>query len=309
MFVIIEFLYLRYKVVLSLEIKYLKHNQIDKQKWDSAIENSQNALVYALSWFLNIMSPEWDALIFGNYDLVMPLTHRKRLGIKYLYQPVFIQQLGIFFTKDISKETVRYFIDETKINFKFIDIQLNFANPKLETESFILRNTQLIDISKSYDDLLKSYSKNHKKNLKKINESGLVINSKGNSSDFIDLISNMFVKKGVDEITQINISNLKRIIDYCFEKGLGELYFGYLGDELCASAFFLKWGKRVILYTALNELGRNAGAMFGLIDKYLNENSGQDLLFDFAGSNIPGVKYRNLGFGAENEIYYRVKIN
>lgn len=71
--------------------------------------------------------------------------------------------------------------------------------------------------------------------------------------------------------------------------------------------FFLKWGKRVILHTALNELGRKAGAMFGLIDKYLQENSGQDLQFDFAGSNIPGVKYRNLGFGAKNEIYYRVK--
>jgi hypothetical protein len=292
-----------------LEIKYLKHNQLDKQKWNSAIENSKNALVYALSWFLDIMSPEWEALIYGDYDIVMPLTLRKKLKIKYLYQPVFIQQLGIFSSKDISKETVQGFIAETEKHFKYIDIQLNCANPNIESELFILRNTQLIDISKSYEDLFKNYSKNHKKNLRKINESGLVINSTGQSSDFIDLISEMFVKKGVDEITQIDNSNLKLIIDNCLEKNLGEFYFGYIDDKLCASAFFLKWGKRVILYTALNEIGRKAGAMFGIIDKYLQENASQDLVFDFAGSNIPGVKYRNLGFGAENEIYFRVKIN
>lgn len=292
-----------------MEIKYLKHNQIDKQKWDSAIENSKNALVYALSWFLDIMSSEWEALVCGDYDIVMPLTLRKKLNVKYLYQPVFIQQLGIFSAKEISKETVQSFIAEIEKHFKYIDIQLNCANPSVETESFILRNTQLIDISKLYEDLFKNYSKNHRKNLKKINVSGLEINSKGNSSDFTDLISEMFVKKGVEEITQIDISNLKLIVDNCLEKKLGELYFGYIDDKLCASAFFLKWGKRVILHTALSELGRKAGAMFGLIDKYLQENSGQDLQFDFAGSNIPGVKYRNLGFGAKNKIYYRLKIN
>ena len=292
-----------------MEIKYLKHNQIDKLKWDSAVENSKNTLVYALSWFLDIVSPKWDALVFGDYELLMPLPWKSKLGIKYLYQPTFIQQLGLFSNIDINHESIKSFILEVEKHFKIADIQLNFANPKLETGKFILRNTQLIDISKSYDDLLNKYVKNHKKNLKKINESGLRINSKGMSFDFIDLLGNMFVKKGVNEITKSDISKLKHVIDLSIEKGFGEFYFGYLDDKLCASAFFLKWGKRVIVYTALNDLGRTAGAMFGLIDKYLKENSGQDLQFDFAGSNIPGVKYRNLGFGARNEIYYQVKIN
>lgn len=292
-----------------MEIRYLKHNQINKQKWDFAIENSQNGLVYALSWYLDIVSPQWDALVVGDYEIVMPLTYRSKLGIKYLYQAVFIQQLGIFYIKDITQEIVQDFIAEAKKHFKFIEIQLNYANPKLNDESFISRNTQLINISKSYDELFSNYSKNHIKNLKKNRASGLIINSNGQSCDFIDLTSKMFIKKGVAEIKQIDLENLKRVIDYSMNNGLGQFYFGYLNDKLCASAFFLKWEKRVIIFTALNDLGRDAGAMFGLIDKYLKENSGQDLLFDFAGSNIPGVKYRNLGFGAENEIYYRVKIN
>ncbi len=295
--------------IVSLEIKYLKHNQIDKQKWDSAIEKAENGLVYAFSWYLDIVSSGWEALVYGDYEVVMPLTYRNKLGIKYLYQPVFIQQLGIFSNKDITREIVQNFITEAEKNFKFIEIQLNYANPELNDESFVLRNTQLIDISKPYNELLSCYSKNHKKNLQKISESGLIINSNGNNTDFIDLMSKMFIKKGVAEINQIDLENLKQVIDYSLDNNFGEFYSGYLDDKLCAMAFLLKWKKRVIVYTALNDSGREVGAMFGLIDKYLQENSGQELLFDFAGSNIPGVKYRNLGFGARNEVYYRVKMN
>ena len=33
------------------------------------------------------------------------------------------------------------------------------------------------------------------------------------------------------------------------------------------------------------------------------------VILDFAGSNIPGVAYMNIGFGAEVKNYYSVKIN
>lgn len=292
-----------------MKLTYLKHYQIDKEKWDFAVENSHNGLVYALSWFLDIVSPEWDALIVGDYEYLMPLTYRNKLGVQYLYQPIFIQQLGIFSKNNISKEIVESFITEIEKNFKFVDIQLNYANPKAGGDEFILRNTQIITISLPYETLYANYKKNHKKNLQKVSDSGLIINSEGNSSDFINLQSKMFINKGVEEIKLSDMEKLQKVIDYSMNLGLSEFYFGYLGGELCASAFFLKWQKRIIVYTALNEKGREIGAMFGLIDKYLKENAGQDFIFDFAGSNIPGVKYRNLGFGAQNEIYYRVKIN
>lgn len=290
-----------------MKILYFNHQQIDKQKWDSVIENSQNGLVYALSWFLDIISPNWDALVYGDYEIVMPLTWRNKLGVKYLYQPVFLQQLGIFSKKEITPEIVKNFISEIEKHFKFVDIQLNYANPKFDSDSFILRNTQLIDIVKPYDELFKNYKKNHRKNLQKLADTDFIINSDGTSSDYANLALHMFNQKSVDEITEREIDDLQKIMDLCTEKGLGELYFGRISETICAAAFFLKWEKRVIVYTAMNDEGRKVGAMFGIIDKYIRENAGKDLLFDFAGSNIPGVKYRNLGFGARNEIYYRVK--
>jgi hypothetical protein len=62
----------------------------------NAIARSFNGIVYAYSWYLDIVSPGWDALVKDDYKSVMPLTWRKKYGIKYLYQPFFTQQLGVF---------------------------------------------------------------------------------------------------------------------------------------------------------------------------------------------------------------------
>ena len=292
-----------------MEIKYLKHNQIVKQKWDSTIENAKNGLVYALSWYLDIVSPNWDALVVGDYEIVMPLTFKTKYGIKYLYQPVFTQHLGIFSIEEITVKQVESFVNKIAENYKFVDIQLNSANPVLNNKFFELRDTQIVDISKLYNEIFSNYSKSLKINLQKVFDSELIINSIGNSSDFIKLMRKMFDTKKVDGICLNDYKNLEKIINTSYNKNLGQFYFGYLNEELCAAAFFLKWNNRTILFTALNGKGREVGAMFGIIDRYILENAGRNLILDFAGSNITGVKYRNLGFGAKNITYYAFKLN
>jgi len=292
-----------------VEINYLQHSQIDKQKWDSTITNSPNGLVYALSWFLDIVSPNWDALILGDYEMLMPLPHKKKYGISYLFQPVFVQQLGVFSKDDITIGHVQHFINSLFTNFKFVDIQLNSSNPGLNQSGFKIRETQLIDISKPYVELYSNYSKSQKLNLHKFNESGIKLVIRENSSDFLDLMQEMFYSKRIKGIRRDNFQYLKKVIDFSLDQESGQIYITYLENEICAAAYFLKWKNRVILYSAMNNKGRKISAMFGIIDKYFQENAGKDLTFDFAGSNIPGVKYRNMGFGATNEVYYKVKVN
>jgi hypothetical protein len=47
-------------------------------------------------WHLDRTAVVWDALVWGDYEFVMPLPVRKKWGIQYVYQPLFCQQLGIF---------------------------------------------------------------------------------------------------------------------------------------------------------------------------------------------------------------------
>ena len=55
-------------------IKYLEHEEIDLKKWDATIDASPNGMVYAKSWYLDIVSPGWEGLVNEDYNAVFPLT-------------------------------------------------------------------------------------------------------------------------------------------------------------------------------------------------------------------------------------------
>ena len=93
-----------------MAIIHLKHNQIDIAKWDECIDHSTNRMVYARSWFLDIVCTGWEALVAADYETVMPLTTGNKYGINYLYQPFFTQQLGIFSKKETDQKLEEEFL-------------------------------------------------------------------------------------------------------------------------------------------------------------------------------------------------------
>ncbi|MFH1005014.1 MAG: hypothetical protein V1781_05925 [Bacteroidota bacterium] len=109
-------------------INYISHSHINKKTWDECIEHSQNSLIYAYSWYLDIVCPNWEALVEGDYESVMPLTWEKKYGIRYLFQPYFTQQLGIFSKNKLEKKTIEKFLLSIPTYYKFIEINLNTQN-------------------------------------------------------------------------------------------------------------------------------------------------------------------------------------
>ena len=86
-------------------IRFIKNTIIDKIKWDLCIEGSVNRTHYALSWYLDIVADKWDAVVYGDYELIFPVTYKNLVPfistVKIIYQPMFCQQLG-FFSNDID---------------------------------------------------------------------------------------------------------------------------------------------------------------------------------------------------------------
>ena len=109
-------------------IRYLTHKQIDKEQWDRCVLQSVNSLVYGLSWYLDLASPGWDALVEDDYQSVFPLTHKRKFSIPYLAQPFFTQQLGLFTTGLLSQDLVTHFLHTIPTKFKLVEIHLNGMN-------------------------------------------------------------------------------------------------------------------------------------------------------------------------------------
>lgn len=292
----------------DFELQYIRHENIDSEKWNQCIDNAPNCRVYCYDWHLDRTAIIWDALIWGDYEFVMPLPFRKKLGIKYLYQPLFSQQLGIFPNPpDTIKE--QFFIALTKA-FRYSDFQLNAANNIISTTleiEFSPRKNYLLNLNKEYQQLSNLFSKNTKRNLAKANKNGLILIRGIRLEEYLEFKQ----KNLITTLGRKEIGSLKSLIAFGQYKGFGEIHGVYSAEnKLCAAVYFCRWKDRVIyLNAASNELGKELRGMYFLIDNFLKNNAGQNLTLDFEGSMIPGVERFYHGFGAAPETYFQLNFN
>lgn len=292
-------------------IQYLKHSQINKEKWDDCIVNSHNGIIYAYSDYLDIVSPGWEALIEGDYKKVMPLTRNKKYGIEYLYQPYLAQQLGVFSDEEISEAAVLKFLNAIPSKFKFIDIRLNQFN-KVKSDDFKITEsiTCELDLNSSYEIISKKYAENTKRNIKKAWQNELVIQKGNRVKELIEIFKKTrgFQLKKIKE----NVYHtLELLINNCIQKKSGEVWeVTNKENKLIAGAFFIKSNAKVIfIFSSADNEAKEKGAMFLLIDRFIYANSNTNLTLDFEGSNLPDLARFYKGFSAKECVYLQVKKN
>lgn len=293
---------------MSNQIKYIKHTDIDSEKWAQCIENAENSRIYANIWHLDRTAIVWDALVYGDYEFVLPLPVRKKFGFSYIYQPLFCQQLGIFPepTAFIAAEFYKLLFDK----FRYVDIHLNARNPSIQKKEeldFLPRHNYLLDLQYNYKSLERSYSTNTKRNIAKTDKNNLQYISGIRLEDYL-AFKNANLN---DKVSKKNIEKLKSIIAFGQYKGIGEIYGVYnTENEMCAAVYFCRWKNRVIyLNAATSEKGKKLGAMYFLVDNFIRANAERNLMLDFEGSMIPGVARFYSGFGATPETYFQLKFN
>lgn len=292
----------------TANLRYIQHGEIDFKKWNRCIDNAPNCRVYAYDWHLDRTAVEWDALVWRDYEFVMPLPFRKKFGVRYLYQPLFTQQMGIFPTP--QENIAKRFYTELFKRFHYSDLQINAENPEfsnLDNLEFVPRKNYLLHIQTNYKTLSSAFSTNTKRNLAKANKNNLHLVAGIRLEDYMNFkIKNLPVKLNKHEINSI-----RSLIALGQYKGFGEIYGVYTADNnLCAAVYFCRWKNRVIyLNAASNKQGKELRGMYFLVDQFLKTNAGKNMLLDFEGSMIPGVARFYEGFGAAPETYFQLKFN
>ncbi|MEI6681974.1 MAG: hypothetical protein WCO44_05070 [Bacteroidota bacterium] len=292
-------------------IQYLRHTEIDKPRWDECISNAVNGRVYGYSWYLDVVCPGWEALAEEDYSSVFPLTHNRKWGIRYLYQPYFTQQLGLFSRTTAGAADAERFIAAIPPAFRFAEIQLNAMN-NLPVERFNVtqRVNHELSIAQEYATISGRYAQNTKRNIRKAAETGLSTSREITTKALVELFRVNFGKKE-GKLLPAHYAIISNLINYCLEHRLG--YISGVSDNrgtLCAAAFFLfDHGHVCFLFAASAPRARENGAMFRLIDHFLAENAGKYDILDFEGGNDPNLGRFYKGFGAEEVTYPAVRIN
>ena len=285
-------------------IRYLLHQDINKERWDACVSASMTPLVYGLSWYLDITSPNWEGLVLNDYQAVMPLPFRRKWGMNYSFQPPFSQQLGVFGQEDANE-----FLMAIPKHFKLIDQQLNYGNIASGFTTKAKPNL-VLDLNFNYDELKKAYSNNTIRNIRKAEKNELIHETTSSPDKIISLFKS-YRGKSIATLSENDYHTLRKICNYALLNGILEI--STVKDRngaLQAGAVFLKslhgW---IFLFSATHPDGRNSGAMSSLIDRFIAAHAEEPTILDFEGSSDPDLYRFYQSFGSKESVYLQLRIN
>jgi hypothetical protein len=290
-------------------IQYLTYNQIDRAKWDSCVDRAANGLIYAYAIYLDSMADHWEALILNDYEAVMPLTWRKKYGIYYLYQPFLTACLGVF-GNNIDAAIVTEFLESVPRKFKYWDIYLNYAN------RFHLKNFELYDrvnyvlpLNSSYEQLYEGYRINLKRNIKKPEKLNCDIRRQIDVEEVIAL--SMDQTKHFSTATPGDYGRFRKLYAHLNARQQATTYGIYLpsGQLVASCVLFFSHQRAYYILVGNHPNGKTIGASHSLINEFIKDNAGSNLLLDFEGSDIRSLAFFYSSFGATPEMYVGLKIN
>ncbi len=289
-------------------IQHLSNKQIDRQRWNNAIDAACNGSPYVVSEYLDTLCPTWEALILDNYEWVMPLPVRSKYGIRYLYQPFLVPQLGVF-GPSIDIQVVETFLRAIPTDIRWIDLRIN-KKTYLSRGSFEAseRSNFVLDLSSDYATLRSNYRSNHIRNLQRAEKAGCSIERNLPPEEVYILAETYLMPSG--HFTNLFKQPLLELFKRWMQEGRAITYGIKSGGLLLASAVFLIYkSKAYYILVGNHPNGKTLGASHALIDAFIRDHAGKQWILDFEGSNIPSLAFFYEGFGSRKEPFGWIQEN
>ena len=293
-----------------MNIRHLRHDEIDRDKWDNAISQAKNGLIYAYSWYLDGICEQWDALVTDDYEVVMPLPYRKKWGISYLYQPYFCASLGVFAKNSITEDLLNLFLASIPNKFKYWDICLNYGNThELKDLKVIKRKNFILALNSPYEILYKQYRNNLKRNIERAKKNKLRYTNKIEASETIDLARSIMQQHA--SIEEKSWNALLKVVQEAKKRNCCKIVGVRLNESelLAAAIFFCSHHRWYYILAGNHPNGKTLGAMHFLLDQFIADHAASNCILDFEGSDAESLAFFYSGFGAKLETYPALRIN
>ena len=295
-------------------IRYLKRQDLDLDAWDECIRSSPAGLLYARSFFLDAVTDgQWDALILGDYDAVMPLTWNKKYGFTYLYQPHFVPVLGVF-AGHIPPPSLVDFLSAIPSHFRFWDFDCNETNTLPAFTSLPINNVRrknyFLPLDRSGQQLRQGYKRLARRMLQKA--AGLNI----------DIIRGVEPEEVIEHFHEEYRHRLMHTPEEEYRRITAAARLastkGHLATYLARApngevlAFYLVLRDEKFVYSVLGgstETGKEKGGFYLLTDAVIQDHCNTDRIFRFEGSDLPGIAFFNAQFGSYPVQYSHLVLN
>lgn len=285
-----------------MSLRYLKHSEIDLHRWDQCLEFSVNGRSYASSWYLNgVCRKSWDALVFGDYEAIMPLPWNRKWGLKYIYQPPFTQQLGVFSPSQDLIDTWREWLKQIPKSFVRCDMQGNAAMSSDSVDGMAVRSRTnfVLDLNVSREQLLQQMDPRHRSRIRSLNPELEV------SSMEAEPAVSFFSKHQGALDTNLKKPDYARMIQLIKQHPDCFLVLQARFREQCMGIIILlmETQRATLIMSSPSPEGRKLNTQIFLLDQVIRKFAQTEMVLDFEGSDLPQVAHFYQKFGAINHPY------
>ncbi|THH41243.1 hypothetical protein [Neolewinella litorea] len=256
-------------------------------------------------WLDAATDRRWDGLVLDNYRAVLPLPRMRRLGFVPVYvRPPYTQQLGPF--GQLLPGDVRALLSAVPFRPQ-IALPLRAGVPTAEIpkryRSRVRTNFEL-DLSRKWPNIAAGFPRKLQAFLRKSSDDCL---DTMDPATFVALSEADLAGKPGMQPSQF--AALHRLILTAQNAGWGNCHQLREDGELLAAGFFPHFGGRTInLATVTTERGKKRRGTSRLLALVMQRHAGEPgAVFDFEGSEIPGVKAFFAKFGGVDRGYRLVE--
>jgi hypothetical protein len=285
-------------------VQHIQHQDVDFKKWDACILADLHADVYLLSSWLNVVCPNWSALVAEDYVAVFPIFGNKKLAWSFFGLPNFVQKIAVYGDAGFEKE-IATSLNALNATFDYLCFT---TDERLITDASLQikpRRHQLLELQEGVRFPTKVWGRN----IRKAEASGFATITSVPIPIFIAALKKELIEKG-NPYKNKDYQLLEVLAQKSIQEGYG--FIDGIKDETgtftCGQFYIYVKGKMYLVACFSNEVARQYSlfhyALFKIIEKaYLNDGV---LRVHFGGSNLPVIADFNKNFGAQDEEFILV---
>ncbi|MFM7682518.1 MAG: hypothetical protein ACKO7P_07205 [Bacteroidota bacterium] len=288
------------------EIRLIPRNKISEEKWQLLEQNAKYP-IFSSIWYLDTVSPEWQAFVLNDYELVLPILFKKKLGIKYALHPLLIRSFEILGQSNAKKSE---FLKLILAQLDFYSVNLKDLSDSNLNEVYIEnRSFQFLSFEENLAKTIANFSENTRRKIKQFDNS----NAKIEEISDVNQLSELFKQEKGSQFGNFNrdtYQKLDNLVELSRKLNIGYLFAAKTENEILALGFFILYNNHLLyIKGVVTENGKKLGAMQAIFNFAISKFHDQTKGLDFGGSNEVGLANFNKRFGAEDRNYVVLKNN
>ncbi|MCF2487303.1 GNAT family N-acetyltransferase [Dyadobacter sp. CY347] len=300
----------------------LERTQICDATWNEHIRKSLQCVVYAQTFYLDIVCESWKALIWPTFErpeIVMPIPIRRKWGFTIVYQPIFCQYLGLFSLKPLSGLQLESFIRCISEEFVYISayhfnpensIRLSALEASFANLKFTQKHTHWLYLKADYEQLNAGYSKDRRQNLRRSKAFNWEMKKSADIDPLIKLFNENQTARIPGGVDPGAFNRLKALFKALQANQQAEVYYAFYNGQIHAGILIVTFaGRAIYLFNAADQRGRKGNARTFMLDQYFHAHNGKTLIFDFESPEVDSITNFYLSFGSTPVSFYAISRN